>query len=244
MFRFELVHPAVAVDDIAAQAVVAFGDLADDAAHVGVFRGVGLHRAAEVGAVDQRTLVLARDAADGLGSGAARDVALEGRPVDDAGVYADDAARDLEFGRKRTFDGQIADRALVGAEYAAGFARSDDLHIEELMSRTIEFALEVDRVVGREGDRREVLVVEVDVGRETVVGRRCVDGVFGLPVDRRGDRVPVAHGVELPRVRGRSGTLDHVGCGFLVVGVELNRQGAVVRRVDVAVNGVVHLVGF
>ena len=58
MFRFELVHPAVAVDDIAAQAVVAFGDLADDAAHVGVFRGVGLHRAAEVGAVDQRTLVL------------------------------------------------------------------------------------------------------------------------------------------------------------------------------------------
>ena len=112
------------------------------------------------------------------------------------------------------------------------------------MSRTIEFALEVDRVVGREGDRREVLVVEVDVGRETVVGRRCVDGVFGLPVDRRGDRVPVAHGVELPRVRGRSGTLDHVGCGFLVVGVELNRQGAVVRRVDVAVNGVVHLVGF
>ena len=182
MQRFESVHPAVAVDDITARTVVAFGDLSGDAAHVGVFGCVGLHRAAEVGAVDDRTPVLTRDAAEGLGIRTARDVALEGRTVDDAGVHADDAARDLEFGRKRTFDSQVADRALVGAENTAGFARSHDLHIEELMPHTVELALETGRVVVREADRREVLVVEVDVGRELVISRRSVDGVVAGPL--------------------------------------------------------------
>ena len=112
------------------------------------------------------------------------------------------------------------------------------------MPHTVELALETGRVVVREADRREVLVVEVDVGRELVISRRSVDGVVGRPVDRSGDRVPVAHGVELPRIRSRSGTLDLVGRGFLVVGVEPNRQGAMVRRIDVSVDGIVHLVGF